>query len=114
MTESIFGDVYLRPLNMKPHHLSRDQVAALIPHLHRLDAATEFKVYITEVGGAKDKRAELTIWYREPGAAKFRIDAEFDELFLIEGITPAPQHIRINNWVQWGGAYDEEYDRRTF
>lgn len=71
-----------------------EESAKYIPNLAALDPGTRLQVY-REAKGNGD--VEITIFYREPGAPKYRIDVVIPNAIDIEGEFE-PHHFRIEKW----------------
>lgn len=73
-----------------------DKVLQAIPSLAFVHPDTVFHLY-REYKPMRDV-IEYTIFYREPGRDKFRIDAEVDGQTLGNGTDIGPHNLRIVSW----------------
>lgn len=81
--------------------VKREEMIAVFPHLARTDEATSFQMYRQTKDNGAFHTVELTIFYREPGKQKMRIDAEFDWNDYYDQLKLLPTDIKI---VKWGLA----------
>lgn len=72
--------------------ISREQAIRVFPNLEALDEGTVFHAY-REYRPTRGT-VELTLYWREPGKDKFRMDAEYD-INKFEGVELMPQDVKI-------------------
>ena len=74
-----------------------EQTAKYFPNLASLHPDTKIQAY-REFKPMKDK-VEITVFWREPGKEKFRLDAEIEGEFLTQGGEVTPADIRLVSLV---------------
>lgn len=72
----------------------RQQMYDLLPHTRALHPDSHFQIY--REFKPREEKVEITVFYREPGKDKMRIDAEFDEDCILDDL--GPHNIRITYW----------------